>query len=190
VQRLGVRGIASFVLMLAITACAADRGQPEPSSARPTPALLADAQACIERGDLDAAHALLARAVELDPGSAEAWRWHDHVCVLIDDHEEALRHLARAIELEPLDPWTHYARGVSLKTLGRYDAAIASFTRALELDPRHAKALVHRGHAHLLAGHLELARADFERTLADAATEPADRAWTESMLLELARARE
>jgi serine/threonine protein kinase/tetratricopeptide (TPR) repeat protein len=77
------------------------------------------------------------RAIEIDPGSAEAhaaygkiladyyWKW-----------SEAEREFKRSIELNPNVALTHYQYGAACLTpVGRFDEAISELKRGLELDP-------------------------------------------------------
>ena len=82
------------------------------------------------------AEAMLERALQRDPGLAEAhatrgfiqmfhyWNW-----------PEAEASLNRAIELDPNSLQAHHWRGVYLSFHGRLDEARAEMERALELDP-------------------------------------------------------
>jgi adenylate cyclase len=79
---------------------------------------------------------LALRALELDPGLAEAhasvgWvkMWHDY------DFSGAERAFERAIELNPRNATAHSWFGYFLGVMGRYEEAYTECQRALRLDP-------------------------------------------------------
>jgi TolB-like protein len=132
-----------------------------------------------DRLDLDVADALLARAVELDPGFAQAWEIRSALQVLAREYgyagttlEEAqvtaVEYANRALQLEP-DSATAMALLANIKTrnvqsLRSNDAIagiIADFDRALEIEPHNASALNWRGLTFLFAGDLQAALRDF-----------------------------
>jgi len=84
------------------------------------------------------------RAVELDPGLAEAhvalaWvtAWYDY------DFVAAEREFEQAIELNPRYPTAHYWFGFYLAMMGRYEEGYTELKRAIRLDPR--SGVVHWG---------------------------------------------
>jgi len=90
------------------------------------------------------------RALELDPGLAEAHVARGQVLSLSERHDEAEQEFRRATELDPrlFDAAYLYARDCFAQ--GRLEEAAALFTRAQELDPRDYQspallAMVHDG---------------------------------------------
>ena len=76
------------------------------------------------------------RALELDPGLAEAHCWSAVVTFLFDwDWDAAEASLQRAIELRPDYSLAHTWYAVFLMTRGRHDESIARSEHAAELDP-------------------------------------------------------
>jgi len=76
------------------------------------------------------------KAVEIDPGLAEAWTalansdfWYDW------NWKAAEEHFRRGLELDPRSPITHALYAHLLSNLGRHEEAVNEIKRALELDP-------------------------------------------------------
>ena len=77
-----------------------------------------------------------AKAVEIDPGLAEAWMalansdfWYDW------NWKAAEEHFRRGLELDQRSPLTHALYAHLLSNTGRHEEAINEIKRALELDP-------------------------------------------------------
>jgi adenylate cyclase len=88
--------------------------------------------------DLEAAAALIDRALVLNSNFAEAWHWGGWVKNFLGEPEAAIERFARALRLSPLDPsavgmraGTAYAHFL----LGRYDEAASWATMALQDSP-------------------------------------------------------
>jgi TolB-like protein/DNA-binding winged helix-turn-helix (wHTH) protein/Flp pilus assembly protein TadD len=84
---------------------------------------------------LPKAYAAAQKAVEIDPGSAEA---HASLALVLDhkwDWPEAEVEFKRAIELNPQYANAHHWYGDYLSIHGRHADALAEANRALELDP-------------------------------------------------------
>jgi tetratricopeptide (TPR) repeat protein len=75
------------------------------------------------------------RALELDPGSAEAHAVLGDAASQVGDFDTALRHLRRALELNPNYATGHQWYGEALKEMNRMDAALVELRKAEELDP-------------------------------------------------------
>jgi TolB-like protein/Tfp pilus assembly protein PilF/predicted Ser/Thr protein kinase len=84
---------------------------------------------------LPLARGAAARALELDPTSAEAHAVLGDAAAQVGDFENALPHLRRAIELNPNYATGHQWYGEALKELNRMDEALVEFRKAEELDP-------------------------------------------------------
>ncbi|MDD4652877.1 MAG: tetratricopeptide repeat protein [Methanothrix sp.] len=74
------------------------------------------------------------RAIDLDPGNADAW--YNKGVVLYDQGrlDDSLQAFNRSIEIDPLDADAWYNKGSVLKELGRTSAAKDAFAKASELD--------------------------------------------------------
>lgn len=128
-----------------------------PGTGRGSTRSLAAFEAYIAAGETESREAkrqLLLRAVELDPGFADAWDWLAGMEVMPvwngevtveDAWHRAKPYLDRAFELEPDLPSAHVTLGRFQRELGDMDGAIASFRRALELDPGNGSASANLG---------------------------------------------
>jgi tetratricopeptide (TPR) repeat protein len=132
----------------------------------------------------------LDRAIQLAPRWAEARRQRAHCRVLLGDHPGVLEDLKVALTLEPNDPWSHYARGVSLWATVNRGEAIESFTRALALDPGHFKSAQHRAHGYMVLGDYERAVADLELALRITPAGDPDVDWIQESLVQARAAAE
>ena len=152
-------------MILALGCLVSCRSQPTPPTPSEAERLLTSGCERRNAGNPSEALADLDRAVQLAPHWAEARRQRAHCRVLLGDHPGVLEDLEVALTREPNDPWSHYARGVSLWATRNPGEAIECFTRALALDPGHFKSAQHRAHAHMVLGNHEQAVADLELAL-------------------------
>jgi serine/threonine protein kinase/TolB-like protein/Tfp pilus assembly protein PilF len=81
------------------------------------------------------ARSAAARALELDPTSAEAHSVIGDAAAQVGDYDSSLQHFRRAIELNPNYATGRQWYGAALMELGRMDEALAEFRKAEELDP-------------------------------------------------------
>lgn len=103
-------------------------------------------------GELDQAWSALERALEIEPGNAEAYSVRGQVHADRGEMEAAESDFRKAIELDP-GYWRHYNDlGVEYFSDGRYELAAEQFSRAIELEPGSPRpysnlggALVHLG---------------------------------------------
>ena len=129
--------------------------------------LLAEAATQADAGRLDAAIALHLKALELDPGTAQA---HVNLISLYGRtgaREKARAHYDAALALDGSVADAHYNFGVLLASESRLDEALDLFQKALKVDPFHAAA--HNNLASLLArgGRYDEAAAHYRQTLAN-----------------------
>jgi tetratricopeptide (TPR) repeat protein len=83
----------------------------------------------------------LNRAVELNPGDAQAITSRSDTYQEMKRYDEALADFNRAIELNPCNAWAIAGRGTTYLEMKRYNEALADLNRALELDPGYAWAI-------------------------------------------------
>ena len=81
------------------------------------------------------------RAIELNPGFADARIYYSHFLSIMRRSDEAMAEARRALELDPFNGLFHALYGVDLVFVHQYDAAIAEFNRTLSADPGSAFAL-------------------------------------------------
>ena len=120
----------------------------------------------LQRGDVDAAFAHYATAVETNPRYAEA---HDNLGVVYARKgalDDAVRQHRAALDINPRQASAHANWGIALSRQGDVEGAIAHFRAALAIDPaladahvNWANALVRTGRADEAAGHYRAALA-------------------------------
>ena len=102
------------------------------------------------------------RALELSPGSADAYDLYGRLCSALERYDEAIALLHRAQELDPL---AHRLDVVTtLLRAGRYDQAVVGAEAAVELDPGD-RARATLGWAYFLNGRREEGLAELERAV-------------------------
>jgi tetratricopeptide (TPR) repeat protein len=108
----------------------------------------------------------LERAIEINPGDAEAR--HNYAYRLIDlgRPDEAVAEIRRAQELDPLNVVMNVDVGEILLFARRYDEAIEALRHALEMDPERANAHDRLAWAYVSKGMEAEAVAEFLRALA------------------------
>jgi tetratricopeptide (TPR) repeat protein len=110
------------------------------------------------------AHLMLTRAVSLDPGYAEAYRWlamnHWMGWVHSGGPTESSRSVAlelarKAVAIDPNDAGCHWVLGYLLAYERSFAEADAEFAKAIELDPNEADAWAALSDIAVLAGRVE-----------------------------------
>lgn len=121
----------------------------------------------LARGDLDAALAAYARAVNWDAHSAPIR--HDYAVVLSQAGRarEAVEQLQVAVRLAPRDAEYAFKLGLAWNEVGNLAEAAAALERAVQLDPRHGRAWYNLGLAREALG--RTAEADTALAAAEAA---------------------
>src|SRR6185437_4252125 len=116
------------------------------------------------------------RALELNPGSADAHDFYGRLCGAIGRHDEAIALLERAQQLDPLvhrvDVATAYLRA------GRYDAALEAARRAVSIDTGDPRGHFTLGWALIGSGSVDAGLAAMEHAVALA---PGDTLWLGQM---------
>jgi tetratricopeptide (TPR) repeat protein len=140
--------------------------QRQPPSPKPDPAaLLRDAVAHHQRGDLSEAETLYRLVLAAQPGHFEALRLCGVLMQQRGRSEEALALIGDALAANAQVATAHFNYGVVLAALGRAEEAVAAYDRALALKPDYAEALYSRGNALTALGRLEEALASFDRAV-------------------------
>ena len=142
-----------------------------PGGANPWTRALAEAQKALELDDrLADAHTSRARialnyeldwagagngyrrALELNPGYANAHHWYGYYLMLGGRVKEGGAEMRRALELDPLSPIINANIGMSLYVGRQYDAALAHWQKALEMHRNYRVLHVYMAEAYAAKG--------------------------------------
>lgn len=88
------------------------------------------------------------RAIELNPGYAEAHHWYAHLLMAEGRREEALAESKRALELDPLSQVTNLHLGWHYIYSRSYDLAVRQLQKTSELNPNFGYAYWYMGRAY------------------------------------------
>jgi adenylate cyclase len=113
--------------------------------------------------DIDAAMALVDRALALNPSFASGWYWSGVLRNWVGRPDVALEHFATFLRLSPRERFPFYLTGIGIALffLRRFDEAIVKLNESVERYPHHV--LTHR---FLAASHAHLGRLDEARMVA------------------------
>ncbi|WP_296001770.1 tetratricopeptide repeat protein [Rugamonas sp.] len=112
-----------------------------------TAALLQQAVALHQQGQLDAALALYQQVLARDTRQFDALHLSGVIARQHGQPQRAADLIARAIAVDPRQAAAHCNLGAALQDLGRTPQALASYERAVELHPGYALAYCNRGNA-------------------------------------------
>jgi serine/threonine-protein kinase len=101
------------------------------------------------------------RALELNPGNADAYDYYGRMLTAAGRYDEALEMLRRAHQLDPLAHRVDVA--TTLIRAGRYQDAVLAIEPEVQLDPQNARARATLGWAYLLQGMHDKALTELER---------------------------
>ncbi len=105
-----------------------------------------------QAGEPVVASGLIAEAICLRPGYAEAYSNRALALHALGRYEEALASCRQAICLEPGFAEAYLNQGISLRALQRCEEAVASYDEAIRLKPGYADAHLNRSLVQLLSG--------------------------------------
>jgi TolB-like protein/DNA-binding winged helix-turn-helix (wHTH) protein/Tfp pilus assembly protein PilF len=106
------------------------------------------------------------RALELNPGYANAHHWYGYYLLLSGRLKEAEAEMRRALELDPLSPIINANIGMCFYVARQYDAAMAHWQRALEMHRNYRLLHVYKTVAYLGKEMYPEALAELRRGLA------------------------
>jgi TolB-like protein/DNA-binding winged helix-turn-helix (wHTH) protein/Tfp pilus assembly protein PilF len=113
--------------------------------------------------DWDAANTLTAKAMALEPSSAEVFRLRSYLSRALGDLDQGIKLYEQAVALDPLRTDSHLGLGYLLYIAGRYGEAQAELQKALDLNPQAALAHVTRGKILLAQGKKQQALSEIEK---------------------------
>lgn len=119
----------------------------------------------VSRMDLAGGEALLRRAADFEPDSAQVQALHGAALVFLDRPAEALAAFDRALAITPDDPELLYQSANMLQNLERQADAVVRLNHAIALDPYNPAPIFSRATSLAITGHNAEARADFQRVL-------------------------
>ncbi|MEI6669048.1 MAG: hypothetical protein WCP29_12915 [Acidobacteriota bacterium] len=119
-----------------------------------------------DRSDYAASAATCTKAIDQNPGSAEAYACRAAARRGINDNTGALADANRALELDPRNADAYRARSMVERAQGDLNAALADATRSVELAPTNHRAHLTRGLTREALKDPVGALADFDRAIA------------------------
>jgi TolB-like protein/DNA-binding winged helix-turn-helix (wHTH) protein/Tfp pilus assembly protein PilF len=105
------------------------------------------------------------RALELNPGYANAHHWYGYYLMLTGRLKEGEAEIRRALELDPLSPIINANVGIASYFGRQYDAAIAHWQKALEMHRNYRLLHVYMAHAYLASRRYPEAVAQLEKAI-------------------------
>ena len=105
------------------------------------------------------------RALELNPGYANAYLWYSQFLRQMGRRDEDFAMTRRALQLDPMSPIMLRNMGLALWWWGDVDKAIEQFRKALEIDPNRFNVLLALGWAYAKKGMYAEATAELQKAL-------------------------
>jgi tetratricopeptide (TPR) repeat protein len=123
------------------------------------------------KGNHEAAHIAIMRALDIDPVSLITVVWAGVTAHLAHRFDEAIQHYKSALELDPRFIWAHMYMAQGLEQKGDFDGALREFETAIQLAGGSNCVKAMMAHAHAVAGDRSSAR----QILRELKTAPGDR---------------
>jgi tetratricopeptide (TPR) repeat protein len=114
--------------------------------------------------DWERAEFHLRRAIELNPGNANAYVWYSIVLCTEGRFTDALEFARRSVDLDPLTPFNHHNIGWILYFGRRYDEAIAQYRKVASDFPDYSFAHYGLSKIHRITGRTKEALKEIELT--------------------------
>jgi TolB-like protein/DNA-binding winged helix-turn-helix (wHTH) protein/Tfp pilus assembly protein PilF len=105
------------------------------------------------------------RALELNPGYANAHHWYGYYLMLSGDVSQGRAEMRRALELDPLSPVINANIGFSHYVARDYDAALAHWQHAIEMHRNYALIYVYMTGAYVAKGMYTEALAQLQKAV-------------------------
>ena len=120
----------------------------------------------LHAGDHDWANAEnhLRRAIELNPGNANAYVWYSIVLFTEGRFTDGLEFARRSVELDPLTPFNHHNIGWGLYFARRYDEAITQYRKVVHDFPDYSFGFYGLSKIHRITGETRAALEESVRT--------------------------
>jgi tetratricopeptide (TPR) repeat protein len=118
-----------------------------------------------QQGNHQAALAASDRALEMDPGQANAYYHRANAYRALGQTENAQRDLDQALALDPTHARAYAGRGLLYHNANAFEEALEDYDRALELDPWATDVYLNRGGTYATLGELDAALQDYDRAL-------------------------
>ena len=116
------------------------------------------------------------RALELNPGYANAHHWYGYYLMLTGRVQEAEAEMRRALELDPLSPIINANIGMCFYVDRKYDAAMAHWRKALEMHRNYQLLHEYMTAAYVGKKMYREAVAELQKSLAPSGAEPSQTA--------------
>ena len=110
------------------------------------------------RGQHEAAHIAIMRAVEIDPVSIITLVWAGVTSHLAHQFDDAVKHYQSALELDPHFVWAHMYMAQALEQKGDFRGALREFDTTLGLTGGSNCVQAMKAHSHAVAGETSIAR--------------------------------
>lgn len=119
-------------------------------------AMLVEAERLEDNGKLERAIEMCARAMEVAPSLAKAYKKRAWICLLLPNYEQYLDQViqdcTKVIDIEPDDAFAYNDRGRAYIRKGDLESAIFNYGKALELEPSLTIAALNKISAEIILG--------------------------------------
>ena len=112
--------------------------------------------------DWDGAELEFQKALNLEPGNADALRMTGFLSHRTGRFDDGIRLTKQAIDLDPVKAVAYFNYGQLLYYANRYEEAIVSYKKALEINPQFPRTHIYLGEVYLMQGKPEMALAEME----------------------------